>query len=126
MDPTSMDATTDSHRNLRRRTEGRILGGVATGLARYLDMDMAIVRVGMVALCLFAGMAIPLYLAGWLLIPEEGADSTLADALSKKVRNCRPADGQPEGVACAQAVSQPGDAIGDAPEPGAIEEWTAS
>ena len=118
MDPTSMDATTDSHRNLRRRTEGRILGGVATGLARYLDMDVAIVRVGMVALCLFAGMAIPLYLAGWLLIPEEGADSALADALSKKVRNCRPADGQPEGVACAQAVSQPGDAIGDAPEPG--------
>ena len=82
MDRTSIDTTIDSHRDLRRLSEGRILGGVATGLARYLDIDVAMVRVGMVALCLLAGMAIPLYLAAWVLIPEEGADSTHADALS--------------------------------------------
>ena len=70
------------HRSrLERAVDGRILGGVAAGLSEYLDIDIAVVRVGFVALGLLGGVAIPLYLAGWLLIPEEGSDSTIADEL---------------------------------------------
>ncbi len=79
-DTTSNDPT--EHRSrLERAIDGRILGGVAAGLSEYLDIDIAVVRVGFVALGLLGGIAIPLYLAGWLLIPEEGSDSTIADEL---------------------------------------------
>ena len=73
------DATGTPH--LQRSVDGRILGGVAAGLSEYLDIDIAVVRIGFVALGLLGGIAIPLYLAGWLLIPEEGSDSTIADEL---------------------------------------------
>ncbi len=75
--------TTEGRRRLRRHSNGRILGGVASGFAEYFDLDVAVVRVGFIALCLFGGMAIPLYVAGWLLIPEEGTDTpTATDLLS--------------------------------------------
>jgi phage shock protein C len=77
--PTQPDAS--GRRRLRRRLEGRLLGGVAAGVAEYLDIDVAVVRVGMVALCLCGGMAVPLYLAGWLLIPDQGSDTTIAGDL---------------------------------------------
>ncbi len=47
-----------------------MLAGVAVGLADYFDVDPTMVRVGFVALSLLGGLAVPLYLAGWLLIPE--------------------------------------------------------
>ena len=47
-----------------------MLAGVAVGLADYFDIDPTLVRVGFVALSLLGGLAVPLYLAGWLLIPE--------------------------------------------------------
>lgn len=70
-----------SGRPLRRATDDRLLGGVAAGVARQLDLDVATVRVATVALCLLAGVGVPLYLAGWLLVPEEGTDTSLAEEL---------------------------------------------
>jgi phage shock protein PspC (stress-responsive transcriptional regulator) len=68
-------------RLLRRPSEGRILGGVAAGLATYFALDVAHVRIILVALSFLGGAAIPLYLAGWLLIPEEGSDTAIANAV---------------------------------------------
>ncbi len=59
-----------------------MVGGVAAGLARYFDIDVVVVRVALVALALFGGVAIPLYLAAWLLVPQEGADSTIVADLA--------------------------------------------
>jgi hypothetical protein len=59
-------------------------------------------------------MAIPLYLAGWLIIPEEGADSTLAHELLEKVRNFRPSNGQIPGCSFRRGDLRAGDAIDDA------------
>lgn len=85
MDPISTTTSTTtrstSASRLHRSSEGRILGGVASGLAEYLDVDIAVVRVGFVVLGLLGGIAVPLYVAGWLLIPEEGSDTTIADDL---------------------------------------------
>jgi phage shock protein PspC (stress-responsive transcriptional regulator) len=66
---------------LRRPVEGRLLVGVAAGIARYLDVDVTLVRVVFAVLTLVGGAGVPLYLAGWLLMPEEGSDRPLASEL---------------------------------------------
>ena len=66
-------------RLLRRPASGRILGGVAAGLAGYYALNVTHVRIILVALSFLGGAAVPLYLAAWLLIPEEGSDTAIAD-----------------------------------------------
>jgi phage shock protein PspC (stress-responsive transcriptional regulator) len=63
-----------------------MLAGVASGLADYFDIDPLLVRIGFVALSLAGGLAVPLYLAGWLLIPEEGADLSVAEEMFARER----------------------------------------
>lgn len=63
------------------RSRPRLLGGVAAGLADYLDVDPTIVRIGFVALAFVGGLAVPLYLAGWLLIPDEPSNRSIAEEL---------------------------------------------
>jgi phage shock protein C len=66
-------------RLLRRSSGGRILGGVAAGLATYFALDVTHVRIILVALSFLGGAAVPLYLAAWVLIPAEGSDTAIAD-----------------------------------------------
>ena len=51
----------------------RKVAGVAGGIARHLDIDPLIVRVAFVVLTLFGGGGLLLYVALWLLLPEDGA-----------------------------------------------------
>ncbi len=82
------DTQTDAgrSRHLTRLPREGFLGGVAAGVAEYLDIDVAIARLAFVALSFFAGIAIPLYIAGWLLIPEEGTDIAIADEILQHAR----------------------------------------
>jgi phage shock protein PspC (stress-responsive transcriptional regulator) len=66
---------------LRRPFQDRMLAGVAAGLARYFGVDVTIVRIAFVVLTVAGGAGIPLYLAGLLLIPEEGSDQSIASSL---------------------------------------------
>jgi phage shock protein PspC (stress-responsive transcriptional regulator) len=50
-----------------------MLAGVAAGIARYLGVDVTVVRIVFAVLAVVGGAGVPLYLAGWLLIPEEGS-----------------------------------------------------
>lgn len=62
-----------------------MLGGVAGGTASYLGVDPVIVRIAFVALTLFGGLGIILYAIGWLLMPEDGSEVSLAQhALSER------------------------------------------
>jgi phage shock protein PspC (stress-responsive transcriptional regulator) len=70
---------------LRRLLDGRMLAGVAAGIADYLGVDATIVRIAMVVLTFVGGAGIPIYLAGWLLIPEEGSDQSLASELIQSI-----------------------------------------
>lgn len=63
---------------LVRSRHNRILGGVAAGIARYLDVDLSIVRIAFVVLAIAGGIGIPLYLACWLLIPDEDTAQSIA------------------------------------------------
>jgi phage shock protein PspC (stress-responsive transcriptional regulator) len=67
------------HRTLRRACSGRMIAGVAEGLAAYLDVDVTVVRIGIVALALAGGAGIPLYAAAWLLVPDECCDESVAE-----------------------------------------------
>ena len=67
--------------HLARPVEGRLLGGVAAGIAQHLDLDVTVVRIALIILGLFGGMGIPLYAAAWLLIPDEDTGVALADDL---------------------------------------------
>ena len=67
-------------RRLSRSADDRMLAGVAGGIARYLDVDVTLVRIGIVALTLLTGTAAALYVAAWLLIPADGEDQSIAAA----------------------------------------------
>jgi phage shock protein PspC (stress-responsive transcriptional regulator) len=67
-------------RQLRRSADDRMLAGVAGGIGRYLDADVTLVRVIIAALVLLNGAGLVLYIAAWLLIPEDGEDQSLAAA----------------------------------------------
>jgi len=67
-------------RQLRRSADDRMLAGVAGGVARYLGADVTLVRVIIATLALFTGAGVALYLAAWLLIPEDGEDQSVAAA----------------------------------------------
>jgi phage shock protein PspC (stress-responsive transcriptional regulator) len=69
---------TPSPHRLRRDMEHRMLGGVAAGTARYLDIDVVIVRVAFAALAILGGSGVLIYLAAWLLIPADDEDHPLA------------------------------------------------
>jgi len=64
-----------------------MLTGVAAGLARYLGVDPIIIRIAFVVLTVFGGTGIPLYLAGLLLIPEDGSDQSIAGSLVESLQS---------------------------------------
>ncbi len=47
-----------------------MLGGVCSGLADYLDVDVTIVRLGVAAVALFTGVGALAYVAAWIIVPE--------------------------------------------------------
>lgn len=85
--PTASDQTSHTpyesapSRTLSRPVHGRMLGGVAAGIARYLDVDVNVIRILFAVLTLIGGAAVPVYLAAWVLIPEDGADQSIAAGL---------------------------------------------
>lgn len=56
-----------------RPRQGRQVAGVAAAIARRYDIDPVLVRVGFVVAA-FSGIGAGLYIAGWILLPEEPAD----------------------------------------------------
>ena len=66
-------------RRLERVNPGRFHGGVCAGLADYTGGDVGLFRLGAIALVILGGAGITLYLAAWLLIPERGADRSIAE-----------------------------------------------
>ncbi len=55
-----------------------MLGGVAAGLARYLDIDVVVVRVAFAALTVLGGSGALIYVAAWLLVPADHEQHPLA------------------------------------------------
>ena len=60
--------TTPVRSPLRRSAEGRVLGGVAAGLARHLGVDPLLLRIAFVVVPL----ALLPYVVAWILLPSDG------------------------------------------------------
>ena len=75
--PTSVE-----HRRLHRGTEGKILGGVAVGLAEHLNVSVRSARIAFALLSLASGAGILLYGAFWIFVPQAESESTSGQARS--------------------------------------------
>src|SRR5689334_19001687 len=65
---------------LQRPREGRVVGGVCTGVARSLGVEPVLVRLAAVVLAMVTGGSVLLaYLLAWVLIPQEDAGTVGAD-----------------------------------------------
>ena len=62
---------------LRRSRSDRKVAGVAGGIARHLDIDPLLVRIGFVVLAFFGGGGLILYAAAWVVVPEEQTEDTV-------------------------------------------------
>lgn len=61
-------------RRLVRVREGRVFGGVCSGLGRYFNIDPAIFRIAVLVASFFGGAGFLAYLVAWALVPAEGTD----------------------------------------------------
>jgi len=75
------------HKSLVRSKSDRWLGGVCVGLGRYFDLNPAIYRIAFAVLALAGGTGVLLYIAAWLVIPEEDSVDSIAAAELRKQRD---------------------------------------
>jgi phage shock protein C len=70
---------------LMRPRDGRMLAGVCAGVADYFGLDVTLVRVIWAVLAVITGGAgILAYLVAWILIPNEGQKSSVAENMVGK------------------------------------------
>lgn len=61
-------------KRLYRSSSDKQLGGVCGGIAKYLELDPSLVRIGSVLLLFVAGTGFLAYLVAWLVIPLDTDD----------------------------------------------------
>ena len=67
-----LNEATAKVKKLRRSRTDKMVAGVCGGVAKLLGVDAALVRILLVAATLFGfGAGIVLYIACWILMPEE-------------------------------------------------------
>jgi phage shock protein PspC (stress-responsive transcriptional regulator) len=84
-----MSAMSDGNgsKTLYRTRDGRIVAGVCSGLGAYFGVDPNLVRLGFVVLTVFTvGVAVLVYLVAWLVIPEEGEKTSIAENMVNKTK----------------------------------------
>jgi phage shock protein C len=58
-------------RKLYRSRSNRQVAGVCGGLAEYFNMDATLIRILFVVLAVLGGSGLVLYLAMWIIVPNE-------------------------------------------------------
>jgi len=86
--------TTDPPR-LLRRADGKLVAGVAAGLAEHLRINVLAIRVGFVVLSFFSGLGVVLYAVCWAVVRQQPAESSGAGAGRKSEADAAP--GEPGG-----------------------------
>ncbi|GAB2754743.1 ATP-binding protein [Nocardioides pakistanensis] len=73
-------------RRAARRTDGRVLGGVAAGLADHLGVDVTLVRVAFLATALLGGFGLAMYAGLWMILPSDARFENAAPGLEAATR----------------------------------------
>jgi phage shock protein C len=71
-------------KKLVRPIQGRWLAGVAAGLADYFGLDVGLIRAIFAVLTVLGLLGVVIYLAAWVLVPEEGAEASIAEKIVSK------------------------------------------
>ncbi|MEX2655233.1 MAG: PspC domain-containing protein [Acidimicrobiia bacterium] len=74
------DSTSPVTSHFERPAQGRVVAGVAQGLATRLDVPVGAVRAGFVVTALLGGPGIAAYIAGILLMPSHNQSKAPAVA----------------------------------------------
>ena len=56
---------------LMRVREGKKIAGVCAGFARYMDVDVTLVRIAWLLIALTAGVGVIAYIVAWIAMPRE-------------------------------------------------------
>ena len=74
-------------KKLVRRRDNRIIAGVCAGVADYAGIDVNLLRVIVALVTLFTvGTGLLVYVVAWVVIPEEGQPTSIAEDLISKSR----------------------------------------
>ena len=104
-------------RPFRRDKENAVLGGVASGLGDYFDVDPVLVRLGFVFLAFINGIGLLFYLVCWVAIPAQGQDARSREEWAdqaKKASEKVATDARRAGEAAAASVREATGAVGSA------------
>jgi phage shock protein PspC (stress-responsive transcriptional regulator) len=72
---------------LQRSRTNRVLAGVCGGFAEYFAVDVTLVRALVVVICIFSGgVGVLAYLAMWIVIPEAGQKSSIAEDIVSRTK----------------------------------------
>jgi phage shock protein PspC (stress-responsive transcriptional regulator) len=69
--------TTNSNTNPPKklqRSDDRVIAGVCSGIAEYLNVDTTLVRVITAVLTVFGGSGILIYLIAWVVMPDSSGN----------------------------------------------------
>ena len=66
-----MTSETQTHKRLTRNADDKLLGGVCSGVADYLGVDVTLVRLLTVVGAVFGlGSLVVAYVVAWVLMPQ--------------------------------------------------------
>lgn len=94
-----------SMKKLYRNPEGKVIAGVSQGMAKFLDIDVTVVRVLFVLSILLGGTGLLVYLVLWIILPEvksitdkvqmEGEEVTLEN-IDSSIKKAQEKDQNPD------------------------------
>ena len=64
------------NKRLKRNPFNKVIAGVCSGLADYFGVDVALMRIAFVIAFLFASFGFWLYIILWIVLPENGQQTT--------------------------------------------------
>ncbi|NEA31637.1 ATP-binding protein [Streptomyces sp. SID13031] len=88
-------------RRAYRRTDGRVLSGVAGGIADHLNVSDTLVRLVFIGATVFGGFGVLIYAALWFLMPLDVPTGPNAPGLAAATRNGMRPETQPPPIASA-------------------------
>ncbi len=75
-------------RTLVRPRKGRMVAGICAGIAEYFGLDVTLVRMIVAVVSVFTGGAgVLAYLAAWMIIPDEGEKTSIAQDILGRQQN---------------------------------------
>jgi phage shock protein PspC (stress-responsive transcriptional regulator) len=73
-------------KRLVRTRNGRMVAGVASGLAAYFGVDVNLVRLAFGVFTFFYGLGVLLYLVAWVILPDEDEGVSILESFINRNR----------------------------------------